>query len=443
MGVLYLCYLGLGDPLTQTQVVAYLEGLARLGYRPVLLTFEPRPPAAGEASAWRTRLAGKGIAWHWLRYHKRPTVPATAWDVLAGALFGLYLTWRYRVRLLHVRSHVPGLVGLLLKRLTGARLLFDIRGFMAEEYVDAGTWPAGGLLFRVTKAVERLLIRGADGLVVLTRKARELLGRWYPRETAGKPLQVVPCCVDLRRSPAPGARAVPAPGGAPLRLVYVGKLGGWYLVEEMAAFAKAAGEMVPGLHWQVWTQSDPAPLRRALAGRGLGGRVSVGSLPPEDVPRALAAADVALSLIRPCLSKLSSSPTKVGEYLAAGLPVVSTPDIGDVDELLLGPPDGSRAAVGVLLRELSPEAYREAVVRVVELLRDPELPARCRRVAERELDLERVGWVRYGQIYQDLLDGPGAGQRGEGRRATAEGGTWDQSRPGVRAGRRPSPTTSS
>src|SRR5204863_505449 len=40
VGALYICYLGLADPLVRTQVVAYLAGLAERGHRIHLLTFE-------------------------------------------------------------------------------------------------------------------------------------------------------------------------------------------------------------------------------------------------------------------------------------------------------------------------------------------------------------------------------------------------------------------
>ncbi len=225
MTSLYICYQGLLEPLTQTQVVPYLEGLARAGYRMVLLTFEPRPLAAAEAAAWRDKLREKGIIWHWRRYNKWPSVPATAYDVLVGILTGFWLARRYRVRLLHARVHVPGLMALVLKRLTGAKLLFDIRGFMAEEYVDAGRWRAGGVLFRLTKRVERALVRAADGLVALTRKGKELLERWYPHETRDKPFQVIPCCVDFRGLPSNGPQPVRTEPAAVRRFVYGGKFG--------------------------------------------------------------------------------------------------------------------------------------------------------------------------------------------------------------------------
>jgi glycosyltransferase involved in cell wall biosynthesis len=398
MSCLYLCYQSLMEPLTQTQVVSYLEGLARAGYAMHLLTFEPRPPSAAAAQAWRERLAARNITWHWRHYHKRPTVPATAWDVCQGVAAALPLVWRHGVQLVHARAHVPGLMALALKKLTGARFLFDVRGLLAEEYVDAGNWPAGGLLFRLTKRVERTLVRGADGVVLLTERARELFRAWYPRELAGKPTEVIPCCVDLRAVPDPATLDGRANGNNQT-LVYAGKLGGWYPTREMVEFFAVARQQMPGLHWKVCTQSDPAPLRRLLAERGLVAEVSVGLVLPDELPAALAGAQAGLCLYRRDLSRAACSPTKVPEYLALGLPVVANAGTGDVDALL-----GSGAEpVGVLLRELSPAAYREAVPQLQRLLREPDIRRRCRRVAEEQFDLERVGWARYRAIYRSLL----------------------------------------
>ena len=376
---LYLCYQSVLEPLTQTQVIAYLEGLTQAGYRLVLLTFEPRSLTAEETQDHRKHLAAKGIAWHWLRYHKRPTVPATALDILAGIAVGWWLVWKYRIGLLHARIHVPGLMALALKSLTGAPFLFDIRGFMAEEYADAGVWKANGLLFRLTKWVERRLVRAADGYVVLTQKARDLLQEWYPREIHGKPVQVIPCCIDLRRIPARNGRL-----GHPdeeKTLGYVGKLGGWYLTEEMAAFVAAARQVMPGLKWHVWTQSDPQLLQKTARAAGIQDATGVGFLPPEAVPHALLGVQAGLSFIKPCLSKRASSPTKVGEYLAAGLPVAALSGIGDTDTILREAWPGA-GPVGILIHGTDPENYREAARQLRILMEDPETPARCRRVAE-------------------------------------------------------------
>ncbi len=74
---LYVCYLSLEDPLVQTQVVAYLAGLSRLGHTIHLLTFETSRLTRSRRREIRAELAKKGIAWHGLRYHKRPSLLAT------------------------------------------------------------------------------------------------------------------------------------------------------------------------------------------------------------------------------------------------------------------------------------------------------------------------------------------------------------------------------
>src|SRR4051812_3410679 len=82
--VLHLCYLSLDDPLVQTQVVAYLAGLARSGHEIHLLTWET-DLSPGRKRERRAELAARGIAWHGLRYHKRPSLPATVYDVVVGS----------------------------------------------------------------------------------------------------------------------------------------------------------------------------------------------------------------------------------------------------------------------------------------------------------------------------------------------------------------------
>lgn len=397
---LYICYQSILEPLTQTQVIAYLEGLASTGYTLVLLTFEPRVLSRGETADWRIRMAQKGIAWHWLRYHKRPTVPATAWDVLSGIMSGWQLSRQHRLKLIHARAHVPGIMAMVLKWLTGAKFLFDIRGFMAEEYADAGIWSENGPLFRLTKRAERMLVRGADGIIVLTEKAKTLVQAWYPAEIYDKPIQVIPCCVDLREfSIVNSDRLQELPVPQHTTIVYTGKLGGWYPTREMVEFVAASAKIIPDLQWRVWTQSDSSALQQELAAQRVD-RVTIGRVEPKELLSKLLQAHVGLSLYKRNLSAAGCSPTKIGEYLAAGLPVVSTAGIGDVDALLHN--DG-QGAVGVIVQDLTESSYSDAACKLKTLLEKPGIRERCRSVAERNLDLEHVGWPRYRIMYGDLL----------------------------------------
>jgi glycosyltransferase involved in cell wall biosynthesis len=407
---LYICYFGLREPLVQTQVLPYLRRLAAGGVGVHLLTFEPDKRAKWtrqELEEQRAKLAAEGISWHSLAYHKNPSLPATLYDITAGALAAARIVRKNDVDVIHARSHVAAAMGAAAKRLTRRPLIFDIRGFLPEEYVDAGVWPAGGRLYHLAKRAERRLLDASDGFVVLTKKAREILFPGYDdsdaSDAATRPVEVIPCCVDMSRFDAAdrlSRDAVREELGVVGRRVfaYVGALGGWYLTDETADVLAAAHREAASTFSLVLTQSRPEIIADVLRARGVADEnFLIRKVSPAEVPRYLKAADVAVSFIKPCYSKLSSSPTKLAEYLASGLPVICNAGVGDVDELV----EGER--VGIILRELNEDAYRKALEEVEALRREGDFAERCREVAVRHFDLERVGGERYLRLYGRVL----------------------------------------
>lgn len=412
MNGLYICYFGVREPLVQSQVVPYLRELASSGIDLTLLTFEPKSPkwSSAECRQWREILRKQGIRWTSLSYHKVPSLPATVYDISVGNLVSCYLVVRYRIDVIHARGHVPAAMALLARTLGLAKLIFDIRGFMPEEYVDAGVWPAGGVLYRITKAVERRLLAAADAFVVLTHKAREIL---FPgcstTDPSGRPIEVIPCCVDMARfeEARPELReAIRNKLNVNGRrvLAYVGALGGWYLSSEMADFIGLARERAPTIFALVLTQSgtQAESFKSRLGQVGLSrGDYCVGAVSPDEVPDYLAAADFAFCFIKPGYSKLASSPTKIGEFLASGLPVLCNSGIGDIDDVLV------TNRVGVILESFDRSAYIRGLYELEELAADAGTRQRCRAVAQQSFDLGTIGGARYHRLYLR------AGNRGE------------------------------
>jgi glycosyltransferase involved in cell wall biosynthesis len=405
---LYVCYFGLREPLVQTQVLPYLRQLKSENVQVSLLTFEPRLRENWtweDISKQRAALDAEGLSWHCLKYHKWPSLPATIYDMAVGAWTILRIMRREGVDILHARNHVPAVMSAAAKKLKGGHLVFDIRGFMPEEYTDAGVWPANGYLYRGLKRVERYLLRVSDAFVLLTEKARDIV---FPgcsdTDNLGRPIEVIPCCVDFERFESAGQasresmRAELNVTGRRV-IVYLGSFGGWYMTDEMTEFLAVAHSQDPTTFSMILTQSPRQIVIDRMSSLGIKEKnFFVTEVTPGEVPRYLRAADIAISFIKPCYSKQASSPTKIAEYLASGLPVVCNAGVGDLDKLI------EENRVGALVSEFSPEAYLRALNEIDIMRSDQTLAERLRGVARQEFDLVGVGRTRYRRLYERLTE---------------------------------------
>lgn len=377
--VLYVSYDGALDPLGQAQVIPYLQGLAASGHAITLISFEKRErwQSRADVDALRASLGRAGIRWRPLRYHKRWSVAATAYDVAAGFIATLGAARGRQRPLIHARSYVAGLIALLVKRTRGGKFIFDMRGFWVDERVDGGLWRAGGGLYRAAKQVERRLFRSADVVVSLTAAGADVI-RAFPYWRSKTPvLAVIPTCVDLDRF-TPPKRARPAAREA-MVIGYLGSLGTWYLFDEMIALFKTAQRARPGSIFFIVSPTDRAWIEERLRRHQVpDSAYRIERVSRDEVPNRVASFDVSLAFYRAGSSRKGTCPTKLGESLACGVPVIATAGIGDVDALL------AQERVGTVIDRLDDEGCRAAWVRMEALLAEgPALSARCRAAAQR------------------------------------------------------------
>ena len=404
--VLFISYNGMLDPLGQTQVLPYLRALAKRGVRFTLLSFERAraftPEGAAQCKQLRDDLQAQGIEWHWLRYHQRPSLPATIYDVLAGIRKAGSLVRRNKIEMVHARSHIPGTIALALKKRFGIKMIFDLRGLMAEEYVDAEHWRKDSLPYRITKSTERQILGATDAIVTLTEKIWPIISEWEGLRGRTLHHEVIPCCVDLDRfrfSEQERARRRKELGLADqFTIVYSGSLDGWYLTEKMADFFASFTQRDAQSHLLWLTNGSPERVKELMRARKVSvDQFSVLSVAAAEVPSYLAAADAGVAFIKRCVSKLASSPTKNGEYLACGLPLILNTGIGDSDALV----DQWRA--GVLINDFTEDQYVLAADSIAAMAAVPGAREKARRVAEQLFDLESVAAERYASLYERVL----------------------------------------
>jgi glycosyltransferase involved in cell wall biosynthesis len=365
-------YDGMGEPLGRSQVLTYLLRLAP-DFDITLVSFEKRD---ADLQALREEMARRGIRWFPRRYHHRPPVLSTLADVLSGVR--IVRRCGAPGAIIHVRSYVPALIALLSRRGGRPFVLFDIRGFWADERVEGGLWEPGGVLYRLAKRCERWFFAETDAVVTLTEASVPQIRSW----TAGReiPVVVIPTCVDLERF-VPRSSREDGP-----RLVWSGSIGTWYRFDLAPRLASAGG-----LPLTVITRQTE------MAKRMLGPfPAEVFARSPPQVAGELHAGDIGLCLIRPSFSKTASAPTRFAEFLAAGMPVISTAGVGDLDQLV------EENGVGVLLHSEDDADLGEAVTVARGMAADPQVRKRCRALARERFDVEE-GSRRYAELYRQLI----------------------------------------
>ena len=407
--VLYISYNGMLDPLGQSQVIPYLKELSKLGVQFTLLSYE-REQAYGVEGEQLCRtldeeLSQFGINWHRLRYHQRPSIPATAFDVVAGIRFASRLVKRDRIDLVHARAHIPAVIALALKRRFGTKMIFDVRGLMAEEYIDADHWQADSVAARMTKNVEARVLRATDGIVTLTDALWNAMREWPALNGRSVVHETIPCCIDqelFRYDPqARETRRVQLGISDRFVLVYSGSIGGWYMTDEMAAFLAMLKQQRPDAFFLWLTTGPPKIVADAMSKSQIGAAdYAVRRISNREVSSFLSAADVGIAFYRPGISRLGTSPVKVSEYLSCGLPVVINSGIGDTDDLIEG------GKIGAVVKNFNEQDYSAAASAVLELAASSEATRqRVRGTAEKQFDLHGVGIERYARLYKRVLAG--------------------------------------
>jgi glycosyltransferase involved in cell wall biosynthesis len=376
-----------------------------------VMSFEKRERALAGGDSLARRLKGQGIEWTALTFTKSYGKLGKLWDLLRMHAKVWELCNKHDLRIVHCRSYLAMQAACFVQTLLPLKTVFDMRSLWVDERVDGGLWPQSRWInrqvFRAYKRIEHWLFISASHVVVLTHATLPELNRIAPEMTAA--VTVIPCCADFNhfrlRSHVQRCEARRQLGiqEDSLVLSYLGSLGTWYMLEEMLRFFAIAARR-SDVHFLIVTQDWDHTHERLLVEMGLQGlrpRIHVRGATRDEVPSLIGSSDIMLSFIRPSYSKLASSPTKLAEAFAMGVPVISSSGVGDVQRIT------EELDAGAII-DTADEANVEWLAGELEQIRQKGGP-RLREAARREFGLE-VATERYRHLYS-LLD-PLAGCRG-------------------------------
>lgn len=404
--ILFISYDGMTDPLGQSQVIPYLQGLSKKGFQFYLLSCEKPEAFERNKEVVKKMLDGYAIEWHPIQYTKKPPVLSTLKDILHLHKKAKQIHQQYQLDMVHTRPGIPALIGLMMKKKFGIKFLHDIREFYADSRVEGGIWNTRNPLFKIIynyfKEKEKEEVQLCDGIVCLTHAA-EKITLALPEYKQGTPLKVIPCSADLDLFDPSSVnkeqqRQFKKEAGIKendLVISYLGSIGGWYMTNEMLRFCKLLADKKPEAKFLFISPHLHDVIEAEAAKHGLpADKIIVRHGKRNEVPSLLSLSNYSLFFIKPCYSKLSSSPTKHGEIMAMGIPVITNSGVGDVKEIV------EKYESGFVVDEFSDSAFNKVIDKMS--LSNSFDAGSIRKGAEKFYSLEKAV-ESYNGLYNSIL----------------------------------------
>ena len=408
--ILFISHDGMTDPLGLSQVIPYLSKLTVYGYSFVILSCEKPDRYKANKDYVQTFLKPFDIKWVSIPYHRQPPVLSSLFDFFQLRKKAYQLHKQYRFDLVHTRIGLPALIGLELQKKQGVKFLNDIRGFWADERVDGGIWnlknPLYKTMYHFFRKKEDEYVAHADYNVCLTYAAKKEILSWEQISNHDVPVEVIPCCVDMELFNPDKIIAEEKQrlkeelniSGNDFIVSYLGSIGGWYLTDEMMRFCKLLSDKMPNAKFLFISPHLHSVIADAAAKNGLSPeKLIVRKGLRHEVPLLMSLSNYSIFFIKPCYSKIASSPTKHGEIMSMGIPVITNKGVGDVEEIV------SKYQSGFLVNDFSDSSFEEVINQITW---GESFNAEQIREGARDFYNVEIAVSRYLNIYNKILEAP-------------------------------------
>lgn len=374
--ILVITYWSFRDALIQTYTLPYLRILRDQlppGSRIYLLTLERENATAEEQEAEH------GIFHFSFPLHAFGARAAISWWKRIQSLKQFIRD--KKIDTIHTWCTPAGGIGWWLSKKTGVPLVLDSYEPHAEAMVETGTWKKGGIAYRVLFYLEKKQTHHAQWLIGVVPGMKAYAEEKYGYR--GDNFFTKPACIDLQQFDLPKRKntALLEQLGLTEKIVgvYAGKFGGLYLREETFRFFKACFD-----HWGdnfrvlLLTSAKREEIDALCVSQDVDTKkVITAFVPHNEMPDYLGLADFAFSAFKPVPSRKYCTPIKNGEYWAMGLPVVLPDGISTDSEIV------SANDAGYVLKNLSDNEMKSAVLHVDALLQQSHLHGRIHSLAEK------------------------------------------------------------
>lgn len=363
----YLSVDSVQEGVGSSQITPLILGLANKGKRVCLITFEKVRPS----NKLLETFSKAGVTWIMEDFGK------------PGAIGGMIRlnTLRRSVpnsTVIHGRSDIATAAGIWSR--VKAPVLWDVRSLWSDQRLLIGTDGWNHFTARGARFLEDVAASNSAAMSTLTAAIVPILENRHKR--IPKIRDIIPTCVQTSKflpSPMPKGQ---------ITCLLSGSFNNYYDIDRTREILEAIRKTVNIRI--IWARSGESHVESLGVGESI-----ILSASHSEMPRIVSESHFGIAICRPDSLATSSAavPTKVGEFLASGRPVIVSSGIGDLDQML------STTKTGVIIHHR--DSLKEAGQKIDEIISDPKTPARCRELAMEHFDMDKAV-ERYLDMYERM-----------------------------------------
>lgn len=331
--ILYLTYDGINDPLGQSQIAPYIEGIAKKELPFHLISFEKNNNNSDY------KFVNKFvIKWKKFKFTKRFLYFGKIYDYSKLFLYSLIYVKNNKIKCIHARGFITGAVALLIYKTLKIEYIYDSRGLWVDERLDNNSLNKNNFItiniYNTLKIIEKKIYKNATKVIVLTFKVKKYLS--LKNYCKINKITVIPCAADYEKFKFKNNKnAIKKNLNINLRsfiISYNGSITGVYQFIEMLEFFSKINYFFKNTYFLVIT-NNVLDAKKILYNQfsKINNNVIIVNSKRDEMPKYLSISDIDFFMINPTFARTASFPTKLSESFAMNKPVICNSGIGDID----------------------------------------------------------------------------------------------------------------
>lgn len=382
--ILYLSYDGILEPLGYSQILSYLIILSK-DFNITIFSIEKENDLQNKLHFYEVKniLLNNNIKWNYLIYKKN-----------LGRYFLVLKFFYYiskylknnNVKVIHARSYVCGLITYFLKYFYKFNFLFDIRGFWIDERIDWGLWNKFSLKYFFFRFYEKKIFNSSDSIVTLTNDSKSIIKKKFLKKHTNSEIYTIPTSVKIINN------SKNLKNKKTLTFTHLGSIGNRYnfkLCLQLINFIsskkdiklnilnKDEHEIINSNIYEINSQSL---------------KYEVKYVEPYNINNEINFSNFGIFFPKKGFYLKAYFPTKFGEFMANGIPIITSRINKHLDEIIY------KHRVGIIVDDFDDIHIDKIIDEIDLLINDIETTKRCLLVAKKYFDINDAANI-YSKIY--------------------------------------------